>query len=166
MTDIDTVTDIDIVTGADTAAPHRLPEDDGAVIVDPIMPAIDGTIAMPRQTSRTGPQPSAPPESGNGPPPVTALLDMLGRRWMLRVLWALRGGPLNFRDLQETCDGMSPSVLSRRLAELREMGLNEPPGGGDGYRLTSPGQELVAVLTPVSFWAERWRREIKGRDVS
>ncbi|MFD0390931.1 winged helix-turn-helix transcriptional regulator [Tistrella bauzanensis] len=165
---MDMVTDMDTVTGADTAAPPRLPEDDGAVIVDPMMPAINGTTAMPRQTSRTSRQPPAPamPAGPDDAPPVIALLDMLGRRWMLRVLWALRAGALTFRDLQETCDGMSPSVLSRRLAELREMGLIEPPGSGDGYRLTSPGQELVAVLTPVSFWAERWRREIKGRDVS
>ena len=48
-----------------------------------------------------------------------ALLDLLGRRWALRVLWELRDGPVPFRALQQRCDGMSSSVLNQRLAELR-----------------------------------------------
>ena len=52
-----------------------------------------------------------------------AALDLLGRRWALRVLWELRSGPLTFRALQEACDGVSPTVLNARLAELREAGI-------------------------------------------
>ncbi len=48
-----------------------------------------------------------------------ALLDLLGRRWALRVVWELRDGPLVFRALQERCAGMSSSVLNQRLRELR-----------------------------------------------
>ncbi|MFL5835449.1 MAG: winged helix-turn-helix transcriptional regulator, partial [Solirubrobacteraceae bacterium] len=43
--------------------------------------------------------------------------DLLGRRWMLRVLWELRGEPLPFRRLREACDEVSTSVLSQRLRE-------------------------------------------------
>ena len=49
-------------------------------------------------------------------------LDLLGRRWALRVLWELRDGPLSFRELRERCDQMSTSVLNQRLAELRMPG--------------------------------------------
>ena len=52
-----------------------------------------------------------------------AVLDLLGRRWMLRVLWQLRDGPLTFRALREQCDAVSPSVLNTRLAEMRDAGL-------------------------------------------
>ena len=35
--------------------------------------------------------------------PVMVLLDLLGRRGALRVLWELRGDPLTFRALQKAC---------------------------------------------------------------
>ena len=83
-----------------------------------------------------------------------ALLDLLGRRWALRIIWELRGGPRNFRDLQATCDGMSSSVLNQRLAELREASI---VGLGDvGFELTDEGRELLEAFPPVQAWAERW----------
>jgi DNA-binding HxlR family transcriptional regulator len=86
-----------------------------------------------------------------------ALFDLLGRRWALRLLWELRDGPETFRALQGRCDGMSPSVLNQRLAELRDAGIvaHEP---GSGYALTLLGQSLVAALAPLHDWATRWAR--------
>jgi DNA-binding HxlR family transcriptional regulator len=83
-----------------------------------------------------------------------ALLDLLGRRWALRVLWELRDGPLSFRSLQERCDGMSSSVLNQRLAELRAAGILEH--GSAGYVLGGEGQRLLEALAPLQAWAERW----------
>src|SRR5687768_9351517 len=80
--------------------------------------------------------------------PTMALLDLLGRRWALRILWALNDGPANFRDLQERCDSMSPSVLNQRISELREASLVET--SNDGYRLTSDGAQLLELLAPLS----------------
>src|SRR5207247_10217496 len=43
------------------------------------------------------------------------------RRWAMGVLWNLsKGGPCTFRELQERCEAISPSVLNSRLKELRE----------------------------------------------
>jgi DNA-binding HxlR family transcriptional regulator len=84
-----------------------------------------------------------------------AVLDLLGRRWMLRVLWQLRDGPLTFRALREQCDAVSPSVLNTRLAEMRDAGLVEA-GADAGYALTDEGTRLLAVLTPLHAWATRW----------
>jgi DNA-binding HxlR family transcriptional regulator len=87
-----------------------------------------------------------------------AALDLLGRRWALRVLWELRGGePVSFRGLQERCGGLSPTVLNTRLAELREAGvvvLRE----GAGYALSREGRTLLDALAPLHGWAERWAR--------
>jgi DNA-binding HxlR family transcriptional regulator len=84
-----------------------------------------------------------------------ALLDLLGRRWTLRIGWELRDGTaLNFRELQARCDSMSASVLAERLAELREAGIVDLDDGG--YRLTTPGRELVEALIPLDAWARRW----------
>jgi DNA-binding HxlR family transcriptional regulator len=86
-----------------------------------------------------------------------ALLDLLGRRWALRVIWELREGAPSFRALQERCDGVSPTVLSTRLAELREAGVLAPQAG-EGYRLTRDGAALLAALAPLDGWAKGWAR--------
>lgn len=84
-----------------------------------------------------------------------AVLDLLGRRWLLRILWQLRDAPLTFRALREQCDDVSPSVLNTRLAEMRDAGLVETPAEG-GYALTAIGRELLAVLAPLNAWSARW----------
>jgi DNA-binding HxlR family transcriptional regulator len=85
-----------------------------------------------------------------------ALLDLLGRRWTLRLLWELRDGePLGFRDLQARAGGLSPTILSTRLRELKEAGLVE--AAASGQLLTRAGVELVAALAPLVDWSKRWR---------
>jgi DNA-binding HxlR family transcriptional regulator len=89
-----------------------------------------------------------------------ALLDLLGRRWTLRVLWELHDDTLNFRELRDRCDSMSPSVLNERLAELREAGIVEHTD--EGYRLTSDGRDLLRTFRPMSQWAKRWARRVRS----
>jgi DNA-binding HxlR family transcriptional regulator len=90
--------------------------------------------------------------------PTAELLDLLGRRWALRVLWELRAEPVGFGDLQARCDGMSTSVLSQRLGELREAGLVEHRARG-GYALTDPGAKLLARLKFFDDWASEWAEQ-------
>ena len=90
--------------------------------------------------------------------PIMVLLDALGQRWTLRILWELTPGPLSFRDLRERCDQLSPTVLTGRLKLLREMALGEREEGA-GYRLTPQGQELGARLLDLNHWAEHWARD-------
>jgi DNA-binding HxlR family transcriptional regulator len=85
------------------------------------------------------------------------LLDLLGRRWALRVLWELRDGPLRFRALRERCDEVSPSVLNDRLAELRDAGIVELDDA-EGYRLSRDGARLGETLVELDGWARRWAR--------
>jgi DNA-binding HxlR family transcriptional regulator len=86
-----------------------------------------------------------------------ALLDVLGRRWTLRVLWELRDDAGSFRDLQARCDGMSSSVLAQRLDELRAAGIVDAPDAG-GYALTKEGRRLLEALGPLNDWAKRWAK--------
>jgi DNA-binding HxlR family transcriptional regulator len=90
-----------------------------------------------------------------------AALDLLGRRWTLRVLWELRDGPQGFRPLQRRCDGMSSSVLGGRLAELAEAGLVGRCDDGR-YELTPVGGELGRAIGPLESWAVRWQRAVGG----
>jgi DNA-binding HxlR family transcriptional regulator len=89
-----------------------------------------------------------------------ALLDLLGRRWALRVIWELREEPPSFRELQARCGAISSSVLNDRLAELRAVGIVE--AAEDGYRLTGEGRELLALYPALDAWAERWAARERG----
>jgi DNA-binding HxlR family transcriptional regulator len=89
-----------------------------------------------------------------------ALLDLLGRRWALRILWELQHGPLNFAELRDRCDAMSPSVLNQRLADLRQSGIVALRDEG-GYVITAEGRSLFASLAPLKDWADRWARTAK-----
>lgn len=84
--------------------------------------------------------------------PIMVVLDLLGRRGALRVLWELRGAPLTFRALQDAA-ASNPSALNTRLKELREAGWVAHEG--DGYQLTALGAELLVLLQPLNAFAEK-----------
>ncbi len=93
-----------------------------------------------------------------------AALDLLGRRWALRVLWELRHGPLTFRSLQDACEEISPAVLNTRLRELRDGQLVERTQGG--YVLSDLGARLREALTPLDRWSKRWSKSLALREES
>jgi DNA-binding HxlR family transcriptional regulator len=86
-----------------------------------------------------------------------AAMDLLGRRWALRVLWELRAEAVGARGLLDRCEGLSSSVLYDRLRELTGAGLivQEP---SDRYRLTPMGRSLGTALDPLDSWSQRWAR--------
>jgi DNA-binding HxlR family transcriptional regulator len=84
-----------------------------------------------------------------------ALLDLLGRRWTLRVLWELRDEPRTFGQIQS--GEISTSVLAQRLRELVEAGIVERDDAG-AYALTRHGRELAELLLPLNAWADRWAK--------
>ncbi len=102
------------------------------------------------------PTPGQPARGSRTGRPIMALLDLLGRRWTLRILWELRDGPLTFRTLRARADSVSPSVLNTRLRELREAGLVETSDAG--YSPTRDAAELGELLLPLDDWAKRWTK--------
>ena len=108
------------------------------------------------------PRPGRPVRGSRSGRPLLAVLDLLGRRWALRVLWALRDGPLGLRPLRSRCDAMSSSVLYTRLRELIDAGLVEQRPDG-AYRLTDLGIDLASALQPLQLWAAHWERLHRAR---
>ena len=105
--------------------------------------------------ARRQPRPGARVRGSATGRPLMAALDLLGRRWALRILWELRDGPLGARALQGRCDRMSSSVLYERLRELTGAGL-VARGQTGAYQLTGLGTSLGAALKPLDAWANRW----------
>jgi DNA-binding HxlR family transcriptional regulator len=90
---------------------------------------------------------------------VEGVLDLLGRRWAMRLVWELRRSTLSFSELREQT-GISPSVLSARLGELVDAGVLERDPGRR-YRLSGRGRELARILYELNRWAEH--QEQTGR---
>lgn len=108
-------------------------------------------------------QPGQPVAASQSGQPIMVLLDLLGRRWALRIIWELRGGQrYSFRELQAACAIGSPTALNTRLAELREAGVVEH-ADGQGYGLTPRGADLLERMRPLGEWADDWARAV-GRD--
>jgi DNA-binding HxlR family transcriptional regulator len=84
---------------------------------------------------------------------VEGVLDLLGRRWALRLVWELRRSTLSFSELRQRT-GISPSVLSLRLQELVQAGVLERDAGRR-YRLSGRGRELARILYELNRWAEQ-----------
>ena len=79
-------------------------------------------------------------------------LNLLGKRWSLQLIWELRRDRLSFGQLSARL-GISPSVLTSRLAELTAADVCEIENSGRGYRLTGRGRELARILYDVNRWA-------------
>jgi DNA-binding HxlR family transcriptional regulator len=110
---------------------------------------------MARKKTTTTPLPGRPVRGSRSGRPVMALIDLIGRRWVLRIVWELRARPLTFRALQDACGGVSPSVLNQRLGALRAAALVEWTAD-EGYALSMLGRELLTLLLPLTRWADKW----------
>lgn len=86
---------------------------------------------------------------------INSAMELLNRRWMLRVIWELRQGPITFRALQTTCSNVSASVLNQRLSDLKAAGLVEHQDK-EGYVLNDLGRRLLKSIQPLMKWAIEW----------
>jgi len=109
------------------------------------------------------PRPGGPVRGSDTGRPLMAAMDLLGRRWALRILWELRAGPLGARALQSRCDRMSSSVLYERLDELTDAGLLTRDEAG-AYLLTDLGAALAPALESLDAWARRWSDTLQETD--
>ncbi|MFI1916126.1 winged helix-turn-helix transcriptional regulator [Nocardia sp. NPDC020380] len=90
--------------------------------------------------------------------PIMVLLDALGRRGALRLIWELRDGrALTFRALVDACES-NPGALNTRLKELRTLHLIDH--GDGGYHLTEHGRSLATTLAPLTRWADGWAEAV------
>ncbi|MGI8420659.1 MAG: winged helix-turn-helix transcriptional regulator [Gaiellaceae bacterium] len=92
------------------------------------------------------------------PEEVCSAADLLERRWLLSLLWALDAGLVRFNEFKQALEGIPPRTLTLRLSELEQAGLVDrtvidarPPRVE--YRLTPDGERLGAVVKAVSAWA-------------
>ena len=60
------------------------------------------------------------------PEEVARAADLLGRRWMLAILWAsAEEGAVRFNEFKQALEGIPPRTLALRLVELENAGVLE-----------------------------------------
>jgi DNA-binding HxlR family transcriptional regulator len=77
------------------------------------------------------------------------------------ILGTLSDRPASFRELARAVPGISDSMLSTRLAALRNAGLvsravDEGPPLSVAYQLTDAGRALLPALERISRWADEY----------
>jgi DNA-binding HxlR family transcriptional regulator len=95
----------------------------------------------------------SPRKKGCKPVPEEAAraIDLLGRRWLLAIVYASHGGAIRFNEFKRVLVGIPPRTLAQRLADLEEEGILErlvtdarPPRVE--YRLTDRGLRLRSLV--------------------
>ena len=92
---------------------------------------------------------------------ATAALNVLGQKWVMRIIRALGERTQRFCELQDALGGANSATLSQRLKLLEDEGLIArravsavPPWVE--YSLTTKGAELRGAIAGIDRWAERW----------
>ena len=100
--------------------------------------------------------------------PVAKAAEILAERWTLLVVRELLAGSHRFNEPRRGVPLMSPTLLTKRLAELERAGIVEhrplEVGRGSWYRLTPAGEELRPVVQLLGAWGDRWINHRIGPD--
>ncbi len=92
---------------------------------------------------------------------ATAALNVLGQKWVLRIIRSLGDRTQRFCELQDALGGTNSATLSQPLELLEDEGLVDrrmvssvPPWVE--YSLTEKGADLRTAIVGIDHWAERW----------
>lgn len=90
--------------------------------------------------------------------PVAMAAEIFCSRWTALILREMICGSRRFNDLRRGVPRMSPTLLSKRLVEMREAGIIEEVAGKGGkeYQLTAAGEDLKPIVMALGFWGQRW----------
>lgn len=99
--------------------------------------------------------------------PVAKAMELLDERWTLLVVRELITGSERFNELRRGVPRISPTLLSKRLAQLVRAGVVERRGSGADVRyvLTEAGRELRPVVEALGVWGTRWIGELGDEDL-
>ena len=91
--------------------------------------------------------------------PIMMLLDLLGRRWVLRIVWELRDEPRRFRDLHTVIQQVQGQFHNFELVGQVLLGLPEPAYlhhplvlHADGRRLAKRDLAPTLAAETLPYW--------------
>ena len=96
---------------------------------------------------------------------LEAALDVVGGKWKVLILWALRSGPRRFGELRRDIPGISEKMLIQHLKEMEadeivtRKDYKEVPPRVE-YAMTSFGDSLRDALAPLCAWGQEHMERI------
>ena len=99
---------------------------------------------------------------------LEAALDVIGGKWKVLILWALRAEAHRFGELRRLVEGISEKMLIQHLKEMEADGIvkrrdfKEVPPRVE-YALTPFGHSLYAALAPLCEWGTLHMKRIEAR---
>jgi DNA-binding HxlR family transcriptional regulator len=92
---------------------------------------------------------------------VAASADIIGAKWTALLIYDLAEGTCRFRELEQSCSGISSRTLAERLRALQRAGIvrrrsypESPPRVE--YELTDKGRDLVPLLEAMTDFGRSW----------
>lgn len=102
--------------------------------------------------------------------PIAKAAKIFCERWTALILRDLWKGSSHFSELHRGVPLMSPSMLSKRLAQLEKEGIilrrRSKSAGVWTYHLTPAGREFVPIVKALGIWGQHWgRRELDDGEI-
>jgi DNA-binding HxlR family transcriptional regulator len=101
------------------------------------------------------------------PCPIRDILDRIGDRWSLLVLWSLTDGGRRFSELQRDIGDISQRMLAQTVRRLEQDGFlsrkvtpSVPPRVD--YSLTPLGRSFLQPLNVLIDWADAHHASIRA----
>lgn len=114
------------------------------------------------EMNRVQPEDAAPYQEDDAP--LQRAVSLVGGKWKLRILWALRAGePVRYGEIRQRVPGITDMMLSQSLRELTADGLIErqqyqeiPPRVE--YVVAGAGAGLLPALELICAWARKQKK--------
>ena len=88
---------------------------------------------------------------------MRAILDIIGGKWSMPIIYTLFSGTKRFSDLEKSITGINTRMLSKELRNMEKNGIlvrevfaTVPPTVE--YSLTERGLRLEPILTELHAW--------------
>ncbi|MGB3237106.1 MAG: helix-turn-helix domain-containing protein [Geitlerinemataceae cyanobacterium] len=99
--------------------------------------------------------------------PTQQVLDIVGNKWSVIVIYCLAYSPKRYSQLQHKIEGISQKMLTQTLRNLERNGIVDrdvfpevPPRVE--YSLTPLGETLVEPLMSLADWTDAYFEEVRS----
>jgi len=92
---------------------------------------------------------------------LSGILNIIGAKWRVPILWYLAEKPLRYNELKRCLHGVTNIMLTRSLREMEEANLiirkeYEVVPPHVEYSLTERAQELIPALAMMNDLGKKW----------
>ena len=101
---------------------------------------------------------------------VESIVDIIGNKWNLVIIWYLRNATLRFTELQSIMCGINSKTITKHLRDLEQYGIvtrtvyPEVPPRVE-YTLTEKGQGILPIIHAMLTWGDLYQKSGEKADL-